>query len=147
MFNFIIDYPKTRKAVEFFVWNYENMKFKLEESKALTVSASFIMMNPNKNNGRKSTIENSVIYSMEVEEKLMVLLEKIEKAFNRLSTEERQYLGLRYFSNLNLNDEEIRDKMLCGYRHFTDVKRKAITRFALSLGIEVYEEPRKNKAK
>lgn len=145
MFNFTIDYPKTRKAVENFVWNYENMKYKLDESKTLGISASFIMVNPNKQVNRKSSIENSVIYSIEIEEKLMNLLELIEKSFNRLSTEERQYLGLRYFSNLILNDEEIRDKMRCGYRNFTDIKRKAIIRFALALGIEVYVDVKKIK--
>lgn len=147
MFNFIIDYPKTRKAVDYFMWNYENMKFKLEESKLLSISTSFIMSNPSKNGVKKSALENSVVYSMEVEEKLMDLLSTIEKAFNRLSLEERQFLGLKYFNDTKLNDEEIRNKMLCGYRHFTDMKKKATTRFALSLGIEVYSEVKKSKIK
>ncbi len=88
MFDFIIDYPKTRKAVEFFMWNYENMKFKLEESKLFNISESFIMSNPNKNNTKNSPVENSVIYFVEVEEELMALLSTIEKSFNRLSLEE-----------------------------------------------------------
>lgn len=136
MFDFIIDYPKTRKAVEFFMWNYENMKFKLEESKLFNISESFIMSNPNKNNTKNSPVENSVIYFVEVEEELMALLSTIEKSFNRLSLEEWQYIGMKYFNDKKLNDEEIRDKMLCGYRWFTELKRKSITRFALSLGIE-----------
>lgn len=145
MFNFIIDYAKTRKAVEEFLFNYENMKLKLEESKLLSVSASFVMINPNKNSNPVNMLENKVIYSMEIEEKLMLLIATIEKAFNRLNTDERKYLTYKYFSNVILNDEEIRDKMLLGYKMFTNLKRKAFIRFALALGIEVYTDKKKVK--
>lgn len=145
MFNFTIDYTKTRKAVEKFIWNYENMKFKLEETKSLSVTASFIMINPNKNAAPTSPVENNVIHSMEVEEKLMLLLSMIEKAFNRLTNDERKYLTYKHFSNIELTDEEIRDKMLLGYKAFSNLKRKTFIRFALSLGIEVYAKPTKAK--
>lgn len=138
---FRINYVKTKDAVQNFMEDYEFLRFRFNVDSLPTMTQQFMLVCPGNAMPRvTSSTERIALKNIELEEKLQDYIEKITGAYNRLNEEEREYLSHKFFSNQKLCDDDIQYKMGLGYRVFVNLKKAAYKKFALGLGIEVYEK-------
>jgi len=130
-----INYVKTKEALSKKLEQYEIMTYSLSDDAIPILTTQYQLAFPSGVKRKSSPVEQ-LIEKREYYEKE---IKKIMDAFNRLDTDERGYLYYRFIDSKKMCDDDVQVKLGLSYRYFSSKKRLAIIKFAISLGIVVYD--------
>ena len=135
-----INYVETKTAVRKMMDLYKLLLLRLEENQVprITTKYGLTYAGGSSCKSTKSNVEDYVIKKIVLENKLGDYLSKIVTAFNKLDETERKYLYLKFLTDTSISDEQIMPQCHMCLRSFRELKKLAYIKFAMALGIEVY---------
>ena len=135
-----INYVETKTAVKNMMGLYKLLLLRLEENEMPRVTTKYGLTYSCSTscNSTKSSVESYVIKKIVLDNKMNEYLTKIITAFNKLDETERKYLYLKFLTDSAMSDDQIMPQCHMCLRSFRELKKMAFIKFAMALGIEVY---------
>ncbi|OLS34203.1 ArpU family transcriptional regulator [Alkalihalophilus pseudofirmus] len=133
-----IDLEKTRVAVESELEKYKVCLFRIEEDKLPKITQTFSLAPPSFSNEFHSSTEDAAIENIVNQQECLKHIEKIRRAVNRLSAQERQIIIKRYLTEEDEFDYQIYNEIGLSERSYYRIKQRAFTRLASLLKVEVF---------
>lgn len=135
-----INYVKTKEEVMNIFTLYKMLLLKLEENDMPKVTNTYGFNFGGSTSSRYSKLENFTLKRIMDEDKLNECISIILNGINKLDTDERKFLYLKYLVDLRMSDEEIMEKMSYSEKTFRALKRDAHIKFAFVIGKLVYND-------
>ncbi|WP_026678202.1 ArpU family phage packaging/lysis transcriptional regulator [Fictibacillus gelatini] len=135
-----IDREATKDAVAAALEKYRLYVLMEPEERLPKVTQTFSLVPPS-NNGFHSSTEDAAITNVDQERYRKEYIERIRKAVNRLSYQERAIIIRRYMTHEDIFDYEVYSELGMSERKYYRVKGRAFYKLAFILRIEVMEEP------
>ncbi|WP_018640196.1 ArpU family phage packaging/lysis transcriptional regulator [Parafrankia elaeagni] len=127
----------SRKLVESALEKYRMYLLTIPEYKLPKITATYTFVPKGTSDPSYSGIEKAVIEKVDYERERLEYITLIQKAVNRLNSKERQLIIRRYKMDEDEDafDYEIYNDMGVSESHYYKVKRKALDKLAIILGI------------
>lgn len=135
-----IDRDKTKKNVEAALEKYQIMLLMDPEELEPKITASFHLAPSAPTNEFQSSTEDTAIQIIDLTEKRKKYINKIRKAVNRLSYQERTIIISRYFKSDDVFDYEVYNELGFSESKYYRIKSDAFYKLAFMLRIVVYKE-------
>lgn len=135
-----IDREVTKKAVESALEKYRFYLLTIPETRLPKVTATYSLIPPSNTNGFHSSTEEAAISKVDFERERDQYLNRVQRAVNRLSYQERSIIINRYIDPEEKFDYEVYNELGMSERKYYRVKAKAFYKLAFALNIVVYEE-------
>lgn len=135
-----IDRERTKKAVESALERYRICLLTLDEKQLPKITQTFSLTPPTNTNEFRSSTEEVAIANADRERAKLQYIERVIKAVNRLSIQEREIIIRRYLNEESEFDYQIYNSMGLSERQFYRIKSRAFYKFAFILKIEVVKE-------
>lgn len=132
-----IDREKTKRAVLSALEKYRICLLTLDERQLPRVTQTFTLTLPAKTNEFNSSTEDVAIANVDGMNMKIKYIEKIRRAVNRLSVQERQIIIKRYLVEDEVFDYEVYNEMGLSERQYYRIKSRAFYKLAFILRIEV----------
>lgn len=136
-----IDREATKNAVEAALEKYRLYVLMEPEERLPKVTQTFSLVPPSNTNGFHSSTEDAAITNVDQERFRREYIERIQRAVNRLSYQERAIIIQRYMTHEDIFDYEVYSDLGMSERKYYRVKGRAFYKLAFILRIEVMEEP------
>jgi ArpU family phage transcriptional regulator len=134
-----IDNKKTKAAVEKALEKYRTYLLALPSEFYPKVTQTFTLVPPSPNNSFRSSTEDAAIHLADFENERFDYMEKIHRALNKLSRNEREIIIKCHIKTEDSYDFVVYNEMGYSKAHFYRLKTKAYYKLAFALRVEVYK--------
>lgn len=135
-----IDREATKKNVEKALDQYQIMLLMNSEDLEPKITASFTLAPPSQTNEFNSTTEDVAIKKTDMEIKQHNYINRIRRAVNRLSYEERTIIINRYLKDDDVFDYQVYNELGYSESKYYKIKSDAFYKLAFILKVAVYKE-------
>ncbi|MDX8359812.1 ArpU family phage packaging/lysis transcriptional regulator [Cytobacillus sp. IB215316] len=135
-----IDAGATKERVEGAFEQYRIYLLSVPEQFEPKVTQSFSFVPSSPTNEFRSFTEDAAISKVDYEIEQERYIQKVQRAVNRLSYQERAIIIKRYMNEEDVCDYEIYNDIGMSERSYYRIKKRAFYKLALALRVEVYEQ-------
>lgn len=135
-----IDRDKTKVAVEKVLEQYRICLLTLDEERLPKVTQTFSLLPRSNTNEFHSSTEEAAVENVDGQRDKAKYIERVRKAVNRLSLQEREIIIRRYINEDVEYDYQIYTSMGYSERQYYRVKARTFYKLAFILRIEVVKE-------
>ncbi|BAQ11461.1 hypothetical protein OXB_2991 [Bacillus sp. OxB-1] len=134
-----IDGKATQDAVEDTLRQYRTYMLTTHEEMMPSITAKYTLEMPNYSNIKQSSVENAAVKMADFKQEYLRFLKWFNRGFCKLSKIERQIIFMAYLEVEPMYNYEIYTEMRMSESKYYRIRRRALYKLAIGLGIEVYE--------
>lgn len=135
-----IDGRATQKAVEDVLRQYRTYLLTTPEDMLPSITAKYTLEMPNYSNVKQSSVENAAVKMAGWEKERIRFFKWFRKGYSKLNLRESQIIYWGYLEKEPSYHYEIYQSLQMSESTYYRVRRRAILKLALGLGLEIYEE-------
>lgn len=129
----------TQDAVETVLRQYRTYMLTTPEDMMPSITAQYTLEMPNYSNVKQSGVENSAVRMAEYDREYVKFITQFNRGLRKLSKTERQIISSAFLDVEPLYNYEVYTEMRMSESKYYRLRRSALYKLAIGLGVEVYE--------
>lgn len=129
----------TQDAVETVLRQYRTYMLTTPEDMMPAITAQYTLEMPNYSNVKQSGVENSAVKMAEYDQECIRFFTRFNRGLRKLSRMERQIISSAFLDVEPMYNYEVYTEMRMSESKYYRLRRSALYKLAIGLGIEVYE--------